>query len=385
MDNIFTIPKLCKAQRGWYIHYRFNGEQIRDSYGLNKIEDLNERERDYIVVCAQLYKDLKAGFSPLLPDAFRSYSNMSINEALDFAMEKKIPNLSPKTIADYNCSVRFVKKAVLKCKLQHLNIVNTKRIHIKAILEQAQKTDEWSNHTYNKRLDHLKAVLGELLQFDIIETNPVTAIKKLKVEQSLAHTPPTPEQAKMIRQILEPNHYQFWIFIFMMYDTGLRPAEILSIQLSEVAMSIDLITLTPKNAKNRTKYRFIGISPLLKALLNTMNFEGLPKDYYLFGSFREPGKGNIGKTVDFIPAPTKIKRDTATKRWETIIILGAKINVSMYAIKKLGANNKLKAGIPLSVISEQFGHSEEETTKIYTTQLEQINRDLIKDKSPDWY
>lgn len=375
--KIDTLPKLYKSAKGWYINYFKDGKQIRNSFGFNKIANLDQREAMY----NQMIKKIVSEMSGILSE----HANMNFLESLEFAMKKKSSVLSPKTISDYNGTVKAVKKAVVGLKFQNLPIRDARRLHIKLILEKAQELQSWSNHNYNKRLDHLKAILSELIQFDIIETNPAHGIKKLIVEDSIAHTPPTPKQAKQIREVLEVPHYNFWIYIFMMYDTGIRPVELLRLKLSQIDMSNDLITVLPRDAKNRKRYRLIGISALLKSYLLTLNFEDLPKDYYLFGSFRISGKGNIGKEIDFIPAPTQMKRDTATKRWEKLIILGAKITVSMYSAKKLGANNKLKAGIPLNVISEQFGHSEQETTKIYTTQLEQINRDLIKDKNPDWY
>jgi len=385
METIFTIPKLYKSAKGWYLRFVVNGKEYRKTFDLNRIEDLDERELQFLKAADAVHAQLKSGYNPDKTILGIGSPNMTFLESLDFAMEKKVPNLSQKTISDYKGTVKFANEAVIKLNMQGLKISDTRRMHIKIILEQAQQLNKWSNHNYNKRLDHLKAILSELMQFDVIEINPAHGVRKLDVEDSIAHTPPTPEQAKAIRGILEPNYYNFWVYIFMEYDTGIRPAELLRLQLSQVDMVNDLITVLPRNAKNRKRYRFIGISPILKNYLLSLNFENLPKDYYLFGSFRESGKGNVGQKTDFIPAPTKLKRDTATRRWEKIIIIGAGINVSMYAIKKHGANNKLKADIPLAIISEQFGHSKEETTKIYTTQLKEINRDKMKGKSPDWY
>ena len=108
----------------------------------------------------------------------------------------------------------------------------------------------------------------------------------------------------------------------------------------------------------------------------------MPKDFYLFGSFRTAGKGNSGPKLDFIPGPTHINRDTATRRWETIVKIGLEINMTMYAMKKHGANMKLSSGISLEAISEQFGHTKLETTKIYTTMLHEINRNEVLLKAP---
>jgi hypothetical protein len=54
-------------------------------------------------------------------------------------------------------------------------------------------TNKWTNKSHNKHLNHLKA-LKELIQWEIIETNPAFNIKNLPVEETIAHTPPTDDE-----------------------------------------------------------------------------------------------------------------------------------------------------------------------------------------------
>ena len=126
---------------------------------------------------------------------------------------------------------------------------------------------------------------------------------------------------------------------------------------------------------------------LPKEEFEKMNFRNLPKDYFLFGSFKESKLGNRGNNQtlpDFIPGPTHINRDTATRRWETIVKLGLGIKNTMYSIKKYGGNKKSAAGISIDAIQGVFGHSEKETTLIYLTNQDEINRQEVIDKSPDF-
>jgi integrase len=113
-----------------------------------------------------------------------------------------------------------------------------------------------------------------------------------------------------------------------------------------------------------------------------MNFQNLPKDYYLFGSNREPGKGNIGKHKDFIVAPTKLKRDTATKRWERIVKKGLGIQMNMYAMKHLGANRKILAGLELDSLRELYGHTSKLMTEKYAKVVKEVHRKNILENSP---
>ncbi len=116
-----------------------------------------------------------------------------------------------------------------------------------------------------------------------------------------------------------------------------------------------------------------------------MDFAQLPKHYYLFGSFKEPGKGNRGSNQllpSLIPAPTKTKVDTTTRLWEKIVKKELKIDVTMYSMKKYGANKKLEAGISIDAIQNVHGHSTKEMTHIYLTNLNEVSRKEISEKTP---
>lgn len=384
MKTKYTEPKLNKTSKYWYIHFRYEGKQFRETFGLNKIEDLKKREAEYISACKVLSNDLKNNWNPNLPDAIQQQKDMYVVEALKFALEKKETVISEKTYSAYNGTINFVEKAVNALDIHYLKIAESKRAHFKLILEKCKSQNEWTNKSYNKHLNHLKAVLSELIQWEYIENNPAFNIKNLPVEDSIANIPPTDEEMQIIKTELIKNHSDFFIYVSLIFHLGIRPKEILLIKLGMIDMDKNIITLPPKITKNRKKYRVLPINKFLKADLESMNFIELPKDYYLFGSFREEGKGNIGKHKDFIPGPTALKRDTATRRWETVVKIGLGINKTLYSIKKYGGNKKSAAGISLDAIQGVFGHSEKETTLIYLTQQDEINRKEVFEKSPEF-
>lgn len=387
MTTKYTIPKLSKTTNLWYVHFRYEGKQFRYKLHYNKIEDLKEREMSFIGLCKAILEDLKKGWNPNIKGIAAPKTEFTLIEALKFALEKKKPNISPKTYSGYNGSVNFLETAINKIGLSKINIIDVKRMHIKLIMEKAKELNTWSNKAHNKHLNHFKAILSELIEFDVIEDNPAFKVKNLRVEESIAHVPATDKQMEVIKKELIENHPNFYNYIRLVFDLGIRPIEILEIKLSMINMENDIIQLIPKNTKGRKKYRTLPINKYLKAYLESMNFENLPKDYYLFGSFKEPSIGNRGKNQflpDFIPAPTHINRDTATRRWETIVKKGLGFKeITMYSMKKFGSNKKYEAGISLDAIQGVFGHSKKETTLIYVTKQNEINRKEIMDKSPD--
>ena len=383
MKANFSIPKVSKTTDLWYVHFRYEGKQFRYKMNLNKIEDLEEKEIRFQNLCQAIYRSLKEGWNPNIKDIPETGTQYTFIEALDFAIEKKKPNVSAKTYLGYAGTIKFIKTATRSLRLINLPITEVKRVHIKTIMEKAQSQRCWTNNAYNKHLNQLKAVMSELIQYDIIESNPAHNIKNLRVEESIAHSPATDEQMKAIKKELLENHYNFYIFILLIYSIGVRPVEILNIKLEMIDLDADLIVLPPSITKGRKKYRTLPITKQLKTFLESLNFEKLPKSYYLFGSFRQVGKGNVGASVDFIPAPTPLKRDTATKRWFKIVKVGLGIDVTMYSMKKYGANKKAEAGISIDAIQGTFGHSKKETTLIYLTKQNEINRKEIMDKSPE--
>ena len=61
-----------------------------------------------------------------------------------------------------------------------------------------------------------------------------------------------------------------------------------------IDLSNSKIILPPEITKTN-KERIVPINKYPFQIYKSMNFENLPKDYYLFGSFKEPGLGNRGK------------------------------------------------------------------------------------------
>jgi integrase len=387
MKSKYTIPKINKSSKYWYAHFRYEGVQFRYTWLLNKIENLKERESSYNDYIKILLDDLKKGWNPNIPDEIQMQEDMYFVEALRFALEKKKDNISKKTHSGYEGTINYIEKSVKLVGMDYLKIVDAKRAYLKLIMEKCKSENKWTNKSYNKHLNHLKAVLSELIQWEVIENNPAFNIKNLTTEESIAHVPPTDQEMNIIKTELKKNHPNFYNYISVIFHLGIRPEEILKIRLSMVDMDKNVITLPPNITKNRKKYRIMPINKHLKRDLETMSFRELPKDYFLFGSFKEAGLGNRGKNQflpDFIPGPTHTNRDTATRRWESVVKIGLKIDCTMYSIKKYGANKKASAGISTEAIQGVFGHSEKETTLIYLTNQDEINRKEVMDNSPDF-
>lgn len=387
MKSIYSIPKVIKyddLSKPWFVYFRYDKKLYRYKFGINYIQNYKERLIEANALRDALHQKLKEGWNPQIPDAFDKTSEMTLIEALDFALEKKKPNLAHKTYLDYSSTLRFIKEGIINLQLNYIAVVNVKRVHIKTILEKVKTERKASNNSYNKYLEHLKAVLSELIQWDIIDFNPAYKIKSLPVADSRANIPATPEQQKIIKAHLQNFHTNFFNFVATIFHTGMRPVEIINIKLSMIDMSRFEIILPPEITKTN-KERIVPINKHLFEIYKSMTFENLPKDYFLFGSFREHGKGNSFPRLDFIPGPAKIKRGTATRRWELIVKVGLGFkNVNLYSNKHAGANAKILSGLDLDALRELYGHSSKMMTTKYATVVKEVYRKQIMENSPDF-
>jgi integrase len=384
MKSIYSIPKVVKyddLSKPWFVYFRYNKVLFRYKYGINYITDLKKREKEANLLRDALHEKLKEGWNPTIPDVIQEQTDLTIGKALDFAMEKKSPNLGSKTISGYNGTIKFVKEAIRKLEFESLPITEVKRVHIRLIIDKSKEQRKWSNNAYNKHLNHLKAILSELIQWDIIETNPAHNIKNLPVSESDANQPASVDDVNKIKKELEAKHPDFYNFVITIFHTGIRPEEITKVTLGMIDLKNSEITLPAEITKTKRK-RIVPINQHLMEYYRKMNLENFPNDYYLFGSFREPGKGNIGKFNDFIPGPTKINRDTATRRWETIVKKGLGISMNLYAMKHLGADRKILAGLEIDSLRELYGHTSHLMTEKYAKVVKEVHRKNILENSP---
>jgi integrase len=384
MKSIYTIPKVVKyddLSKSWFVYFRYNKVLFRFKYGINYIDNYKKREIEANLLRDALHQKLKEGWNPQIPDVITAQSNLTLIDALSFAIDKKKSSIGVKTLSGYSGTIKFVKDAVKALDMSQLPIVDTKRVHIKLIMEKAKEQRKWTNNAYNKHLNHLKAIMSELIQWDIIETNPAHKINNMAVAESRANVPASDKDFQKIKIEMQNNHRNFWNFCSTIFYTGIRPEEILKITLGMIDLSNSKITL-PAEITKTNKERIVPINQHLSEILHSMKFENLPEYFYLFGSFRQQGKGNVGAKLDFIPGSTKLKRDTATKRWERIVKKGLGIDMNLYAMKKHGANKMILAGVSIDALKDLFGHTSQVTTQIYITDLKEINRRNILENAP---
>jgi integrase len=388
MKDRYTIPKLNKTSKYWYIYYRYDGVQFRDTYGNNKIKDLQLRERSYNKICADLLRDLKNGYNPNIPDDILLRNDMNFVQALNFGLLEKKGNITKESYCSYSGTVRFLETAAKSLKIENLKIVDLKRVHVKSLLTEAGRIRKWTNNTYNTHLLHLKIILYVLIEEGILEANPATRIANKNVDKnSNYHRPASEVDMKSIKKALFENDFNFYVFCITIFHTGIRPGELLKVTLGMVDLIRDEFSLPNTITKNK-RSRNVPINKYLKEYYTNIDFSNMPKEHYLFGSFKSQGRGKKKKEnkllPDFTPSEFPTIRKTAGDRWNDIVKDGLGITMNLYAMKHYGANKKILAGMDLDSLRELYGHSSKVTTKIYAKNINEVYRRDIMDNSPDF-
>ena len=383
LDQVYTKPRLCKSKDSvWYVHFSYRGKLKKFKKGINYIKNLKEREVIGNALANKLHNKLKSGWNPFIEEPNQFQESLHIVNALTYALGEKKETLATKSYSSYNSTLKFIIKSIKSLGLEYLKIEEVKRVHIRSILKRAKEQNKWTNKARNKHLGQLAAIMSELIECDYIEYNPCHKIRPLPVEESNANRTSTDNEHILIKIELENNHPEFCRFIETLYHTGIRPKEILSIKLKMINIELREIILPPVITKSGTKQRNVIINDYMLKMFLDLKLDAYPDDFYLFGSFRKSGCGNIGKFIDFIPGPTKIKRDTATKRWYKIVKKGLGIDVNMYSYKHKGGDDKIINGVDLDSIRHQYGHSKKRMTEHYVKQIKGIYKKDLIENSP---
>lgn len=413
----FTSPVVCSTNPlDWYIFFRFyhNGKwhELKKREGLNRIKNIRVRRKEAELLAEARLIWLQSGWNPILDPKFQlrnvttedGLRSMPFNKAMDFALSKK--DLASKSMLDYRNQLEHVKAVAQKLGISILPVSKITRLHIMELLSRLKDERQMSNHNYNKYRDTIRSMFTTLETWLAVDFNPATKIENLRTTESNKYASLDEEEKAAITELLFKHHYRFFVYIQVLYHTGIRPKEILALRISDVNLSRQVITIVPDLKRENSKTKSVRIVPLsdqLLPFLSELELDKFPKDYYVFGSPFESGKGNRGagsekwaskedkkvcgvqgakRRIYFVPSPNKIKRDTVTKLWKELIIDGLGINKHLYALKHTGADDKILAGIDLDALRDMYGHRSKYMTETYARKVKEVYAVQIRAKSP---
>lgn len=363
----------------WYVYIYHNSKIIKKIYkGINSERTFEERMFKAESLRRIIEKEINEGWNP---QSKKKVKSLTIFEALEFGLEKKKATLSNGSYGEYSIAVNIFKQYGEIEGFKNITIQHCERSHIKTILDAARNDRNWSAMNYNKTLRRFSSILSELIEWEIINSNPARDIKPLKEENRGGYEVMTKKEQRKVFGHLRAFNFNYYVFCSIVYYMGIRPGELLRLKCKDVDVERKIIKVDSVHSKTK-KTRVVPIIGTIKKLI--LSFDLSDPDLFLFGS-PAPGKIPFLKSNYFCPNKYQFNRSYPTRIWKREIIDGLKINKKLYSNKHKGASDKLRAGIDIETIAAIFGHSRQKMTELYADYIKELRFEKAQQISLEEY
>jgi len=322
-------------KKNWRIHYYFRDPEFKDKYpygklipikGMNHFKTLEERrEATQLLIDEELYILKVEGYNPITkqkngPEIQLTY-DIDPNTLLKPAIDKARNRIegADSTMSDLKTSAKYFKKSADQLRYSALRIGDVKRGHIRNILDNQAKQNNYTNERYNKVRAYMSMIFKELLDADAIEFNLVSGIKKKKETKKIVPTLSEKEMIK-VREYLKTNHYTFYRYFEIFFRSGSRSTELFRLKTKDVDLYGQRFKVLVKKGRNYEE-QWRAISNISMPFWTEL-MQSADKDDFVF-------------STNFTPGPQKIAARQVSNKWRKYVKDRLNISVNFYALKHL--------------------------------------------------
>ena len=304
-----------------------------------------------------------------------------------YISSKLINNFLNAQFAEFKASENTIK--AYKADLTEFNLYLSKK---KKELTTVKKLDVESflvelthkgmaTSTRARKLSAIKSFYNFLNQEMILSYNPTIQIKQPKLPQKLPKTLTEKDVENMLKISktigkTEAEKIRNHCLIELLYATGMRVSELISLPASILNNDTEMIYITGKGGKER----LVPLSTEARKCLNKWQLE--------WNKEAKKEKEKSGLKISYL-FPSKSKNGHLTRIWFYKLIkkiaLKANLNpldVSPHTLRHAFATHLLANGADLRVIQTFLGHSDISSTEIYTHVLTQRLKNLVEKHHP---
>jgi integrase/recombinase XerD len=271
-----------------------------------------------------------------------------INQYLDHLWLEK--GLSDNTLAAYRTDLRSFSLFLNK---QSASLTSCNELDIEAYL--AHRIDNGYKHRSNARsLSAIKRLFKYLIASKVVTASPAALTQAPKLPVSIPKTLSEQDVDRLLncQNTDDPIEARDQVMLELLYATGLRVTELVSLRLSNISLQQNLVRVTGKGNKER----LVPMGEVAADLLAT---------------YLKRHRPELLKNESDVVFPSK--RGTQMTRqtfWHRIkhyaIVSGITAHLSPHTLRHAFATHLLNHGADLRVVQMLLGHSDLSTTQIYT-------------------
>ena len=252
--------------------------------------------------------------------------------------------LSPHTITSYSTDLEQFIAFIEPRKLLEVQAMDVRKWLI------SLSDDTIQNRSINRKLATLRTFYKYLLRSGKVAENPMTSIRMVKTTKKLPHFVRESEMENLVENRKIASNFseaRDELILFLLYGTGIRLAELISLQSSQVNLAAKTIRVIGK----RNKERVIPIPQLLIELIQA---------YRGFCTFEN---SHLLLTDKGDPLYPMFVQRLVKKNLGEFSQLE---KLSPHVLRHTYATHLLNRGADLNAIKELLGHANLAATQVYT-------------------
>jgi len=295
------IPTIKPGKR-WYVWFLWRNpetgnldEKIKLYKNINRAKTVKERKAIGTALVKATEIALDRGWNPTNHEADKKAHSkvMTLEKAMDYALQLRSVNKKESTIADYSVRLEFFKawakkKGYLGLPISKFDLQIFYEFYDYLMLEyKTDKNKPLSNASIENHKRLLSSLFTQLKNKRIIEHNFVKDIPKLEISPQ-QNTPFTVKEIKQIKEYLQEHDPYLLKFIPFITSCLLRPREILRLKIKD----LNIIDFVLKVETKTEILATVKIVDKIKPIIESMELEKFPLDYHVFTPDEQPGIWN---------------------------------------------------------------------------------------------
>lgn len=362
----FVRAKLVKGAK-WYVDYTVfradSGEETRhrQDFFLNEIENLTQRELvgNHLVRCVEAFVGNESARIRRVSEPLLSFAD-GVGRALQVKMQSPRVN----TTRGYEKhSGKLLEWAEINGFTDRPLVEFTKR-YAHEFRDWFTSKRKYSGRTINNCITDLSAMWNEMIDRDMVATNPWKAIKSAR-EGEKNRRIFTPEERRIVASEIEKTDYWLFRALLLQFFCYIRPVEICRLKFKDFDLGKGIIKIGFAESKV-WRTRFCTIPRSVMHYFTDGIFDKRPSNYYVLGVLRLPDGRYISE-----PSPRPMHDQRTYKRHRKILErlqergdLHDITGLIWYSWKDTGISLHARRTSPLST-RDQAGHSDFDMTLTY--------------------